>query len=207
MANEIVDSADRRRVRAPGSRPLKSRYEEKYAVERSLGYGQRESARRAGLNDYTGVFAKYEKRPRVQRRIAFLRSQDGSVEYYQAKRRALEERLELAAFGNLLEHAKNGPDGRVKLDLNSLAGSDLAVTVGDVKIDKDGYITQVSRDDALGAINQLREMRGLKTPDHVKLSVGVETLSDEDLMRIVNQPPALPAPIEDAADESDDAED
>jgi hypothetical protein len=209
MAN-VIDNADRRPLRAPGSRPLRSRFEERYAVERSLGYGQRESARRAGLNDYTGIFHKYERRPRVQRRIAYLRSQDMTAEYIEAKRRALEQRLELSAFGNLLEHCKIGPDGKAKLDWDSLMRSELATTVGDLKLDADGHIVQIGRDNALGAIQQLREMRGFKAGELVKLQFGrvVEQLTDEELIRIAAMAvPALPAPIDAADDESADDED
>jgi len=202
MSSEIIESQEMRRPpRAPGSKALRSPKEEGYAQQRAFGYRQREAARRAGLNDYTGIFAKYEKKPRVQRRITFLRGMDQTNEFFQEKRRQIEQRLEVAAFGSLFEHIKI-IDGRPVIDYDGLADSDLGVTVSELKIDKDsGRVTGIGRDNALGAIQQLRDMRGLKAPDHVKLSVGLETLSDEELLRIASQPtPALPAPNADLFD-------
>jgi len=202
MSSEIVESSEiERPVTAPGSKPLRSQKEENYAQQRAFGYRQREAARRAGLNDYTGIFAKYERKPRVQRRITFLRGIDYTNEFFVEKRRQIEERLEVVAFGSLFEHIKV-VDGRPVIDYDGLAQSDLGVTVSDLKIDKDsGRVVGIGRDNALGAIQQLRDMRGLKAPDHVKLSVAVETLSDEDLMKVINQPAQpLAAPNFDSED-------
>ena len=196
MPSELAKNDELRRpLRAPGSLSLKSRKEEAYAQQRAFGYRQREAARRAGLDDYTGIFAKYEKKPRVQRRITFLRGMDYTNEFFREKRRQIEERLEVVAYGSLFEHI-NIVDGRPVIDYEGLAASDLGVTISDLKIDKDsGRVVGIGRDNALGAIQQLRDMRGFKAPDHVKLSVGVETLSDEELLKVVNQPTqALPAP-------------
>lgn len=195
MTTESGPSAELFPLPAAGAHPLRSAKEERYAQERAFGYRQREAARRAGLDDYTGIFAKYEKKPRVQRRISFLRGQDMTNEYFVEKRRQIEERLELVAFGSMFEYTTL-VDGKPVIDWAALARSDLGVTISDLKIDKDtGRVTGIGRDNALGAIQQLRDMRGLKAPDRVQLSVGVETLSDEDLMRVISQPAAaLPAP-------------
>ena len=148
----LREGMDRRPARVPGSRPLRSPKEEKYAQERSYGYRQREAARRAGLNDYTGIFHKYEVKPRVQRRIMFLRSLDLTAEYHQEKRRHLEERLELVAFGSMFEYLKV-VDGKAVVDWEELARHELGVTVSELRIDKEtGRVTYIGRDNALGAI-------------------------------------------------------
>ena len=116
-----------------GEKPLR-RFpkEERYAQERAYGYRQREAARRAGLNDYTGIFAKYEKKPRVQQRIEFLRKNDLTNEYHQEKRRHLEQRLELVAFGSMFEFVVIDPlTGKPRIDWKALAESDLGVTMAE----------------------------------------------------------------------------
>jgi len=199
-----MDNAQRRPLREPGSRPLKYPKEERYAQERAYGYRQREAARRAGLDDYTGIFAKYERKPRVRNRILYLRSQDLMPEYHHAKRRHIEERLELVAFGSMFEYMKV-EDGKATIDWEELARNELGVTVSELRIDKDtGRVTYIGRDNALGAISQLREMRGFKAADHINLSVGrLEKMTDEDLMRVINQPvAALPSPDGDSVENS-----
>jgi len=192
----VMDNVERRPLRAPGSLPLKYRKEERYAQERAYGYGQRDAARRAGLDDYTGIFHKYEVKQRVRNRILYLRTQDLTPEYHHAKRRHIEERLELVAFGSMFEYVKV-VDGKPQIDWEALAGHELGVTINELRIDKDtGKVTHIGRDNALGAIAQLREMRGLKAPDQVHLSVGqLDRMTDEELMRVIDLPVrALPAP-------------
>jgi hypothetical protein len=206
-----MDNTERRPLRAPGSRPLKYPKEERYAQERAYGYRQREAARRAGLNDYTGIFAKYEKKLRVQNRIMFLRTQDLTPEYHHAKRRHIEERLEMVAFGSMWEYTKV-VNGKPIIDWEELARHELGVTISEIRFDKDtGQVTYIGRDNALGAISQLREMRGYKSADHVRIGIGsLQQMSDEDLLRIATQTvPALPAPDSepiDAVDSVDDAD-
>jgi hypothetical protein len=174
-------------VPAPGSKPLASKKEEAYAQYRGLGYRQREAARLAGLDDYTGIFAKYEAKRRVRRRITYLRQDDQTNEAYQARRRHLEERLELVAFGNMFEYVRI-IDGKPVIDWEELARSELGVTINELRINPEtNRVTHIARDNALAAIGQLREMRGFKAVDHVRLSVGVEQLTDEELGRIAKQ--------------------
>jgi len=200
-----------------GDKPLFSAKEEAYAQQRAYGYRMRESARRAGLDDYTGIQTKYELKPRVQRRIDFLRQGDLTNEFHQAKRRHLEDRLELVAFGSMFEYVTIGVDGRPRLDWKKLAESDLDVTVAELRFDKEtGTVVHMARDSALNAIAQLREMRGFKTADRHLLGVGtvadIEKLTDEELARIAAgglksdfiatiETQALPAPREDDDDE------
>ena len=190
-----MENIERRPLRAPGSLALRRPKEERYAQQRSLGCGQREAARKAGLDDYTGIFAKYERKLRVQNRIAFLRAQDLTPEYHHAKRRLIEQRLEQAAFGNMFEWVKI-QDGKPVIDWETLAQHELGVTISELRLHPEtGKVTYIGRDNALGALSQLREMRGYKATDHLRVSVALETMSDEDLLRIATQQlPALPAP-------------
>jgi hypothetical protein len=198
-----------------GDKPLYYDKEERYAQERAYGYRQREAARRAGLDDYTGIFAKYERKMRVQQRISFLRRDDLTNEFHRAKRQHLEERLELVAFGNLFEFVVIGDDGKPRVDWKALAESDLGATIAELRMDKEtGHVVHMARDSAMAAIGQLREMRGFKAQDRVRLEVSqVDQLSDEELVRIAAgaleasqliEAQALPAPRDDE-DEDDDA--
>ena len=194
-----------------GDKPLYYDKEERYAQERAYGYRQREAARRAGLDDYTGIFAKYEKKMRVQQRISFLRRDDLTNEFHRAKRQHLEERLELVAYGNLFEFVTIGDDGKPRVDWKALAQSDLGATIAELRMDREsGHVVHLSRDSALGAINQLREMRGFKMADRHLLGIGsvaeVDKLTDQQLAEIAAgaltatpmlEAQALPAPRED----------
>ncbi len=202
----MLENDERRLPRVPGERPLMGHpKEEKYAQARALGLGQRAAAREAGLDDYTGIFAKYEAKRRVRDRIAYLRTLDQTPEYFVAKRRAIEQRLEQAAFGNFFECIEI-VDGAPKINWEKLATSELGVTVSDLRIDKDtGKIVNMSRDNALGALQQLRDLRGFKAAENVRVSVAVETLSDEELLKIAQAAPALPAP-EPATIDNEDTE-
>jgi hypothetical protein len=203
-----------------GAKPLR-RYpkEERYAQERAYGYRQREAARRAGLDDYTGIFAKYEKKPRVQERIAFLQKGDLTNEFHEEKRRHLEARLELIAFGSMFEFVVIDPvSGKPRIDWKALAESELAQTIAELRFDKEtGNVVHLARDSALQAINQLREMRGYKAADRHHLAISqVDQLSDEDLLRIIGpaaavgaptiNAQALPAPRDDGRDDIEDVE-
>ena len=152
------------------SHALPNEREEAYAVERSFGYRPRIAARRAGLDPYTGIGGKYEAKPRVQARIAFLRSQDLTPEMLAAKRRQLEERLELAAYGNIFEFTDIA-DGSPQIDWRRVVTSDLSVAINEFVFDKDtGKLTKFKRDDALAAIAQLRDMHGFRSASKVALT-------------------------------------
>jgi hypothetical protein len=178
-----------------GERPLRFQKEEAYAQERAFGHGMRESARRAGLDDYTGIQSKYERKLRVQRRIAWLRRDDLTNEFHQEKRRRLEQRLDRSAFGNFFDYVVIGDDGKPRIDWKVLMVSELGPSIAELRCDKDtGVIVNVTRESALNAIGQLREMRGFKAADHHRVELSaIGQLTDEELLRIAAQA-ALPSP-------------
>ena len=144
-------------MKADGSQRLIWGKEEEYAQQRAFGYRHCEAARRAGLNDRTGIATKYERKLRVQRRIAYLRRDDQTVEMIGVKRRHIEDVLELIAFGNLFEFVDVDDKGDPWINWRKLAESDLATTVADLKMDKDtGKVVSFTRQNALNAIAQLR---------------------------------------------------
>jgi len=159
--------------------------EENYAQERSFGYRAREAARRAGLNPNSGVATKYEAKPRILARIAYLRRDDLTAEMREAKRRHLEERLELVAFGSLFEYSTI-ENGLPVIDWNKVSLSDLAVVVNEFRFDKDtGKLVTFKRDDAMNAIAQLRDMRGFKAAEKRDVTVhALDEMSDDELARI-----------------------
>ncbi len=172
-------------MRESGAQRLKKEREEAYAQERAFGYRRCEAARRVGLKDRSGIATRYENKPRIQARIAFLRKDDLTAEMREAKRRHLEERLEAVAFGNLFEFTKidgNNPT----IDWQALSESDLAVIVSEFRFDKDtGKLVHFQRDSALQAIAQLREMRGFKAAEKRDLTIhSVDQMSDDELLRI-----------------------
>ena len=72
-----------------------------YAFERSLGIPPAEACRRAGGKVENGQATKWENNRRVQAWIAHYRSLGQDDEMIAAKRARIEERLALAAFGNI----------------------------------------------------------------------------------------------------------
>jgi hypothetical protein len=186
------------RVKRSPDKPLYYPKEERYAQERAYGYRMREAARRAGLDDYTGIQSKYERKARVMARIDYLKQTDLTNEFHNAKRRHLEERLELVAFGSMFEFVIVDPvSGKPRIDWKALAESDLGPSIAELRFDKDsGNVVHLARDSALQAINQLREMRGFKAADRHHLEVSqVTQLTDEELLRIASGA-ALPAVID-----------
>jgi hypothetical protein len=202
-------------MKADGSQRLIWGKEEEYAQQRAFGYRHCEAARRAGLNDRTGIATKYERKLRVQRRIAYLRRDDQTVEMIGVKRRHIEDVLELIAFGNLFEFVDIDDAGQPSVNWRKLAESELATTVADLKMDKDtGKVVQFTRQNALNAIAQLREMRGFKQAERHDIALHqADQLTDAELLKIAQSAaagnlarditPALPAPREDDADEAD----
>jgi hypothetical protein len=196
------------RLQKSPDKPLYYAKEERYAQERAFGYRQREAARRAGLDDYTGIFAKYERKPRVQARIDFLRRSDLTNEYHEEKRRHLEQRLELVAFGSMFEFVVIDANGKPRLDWQALAESELGVTMAEMRFDKEtGNVVHLARDSALQAINQLREMRGFKAADHHRLEISqVTQLTDEQLLQIAGSALETTPLIEARPAEDDDVD-
>ena len=77
-----------------------------YAFERSLGIPPAEACRRAGGKVENGQATKWEQNRRVQAWIAHYRSLGCTEEMLAAKRQRIEERLELAAYGNIFDFAE-----------------------------------------------------------------------------------------------------
>src|ERR1700722_13320886 len=143
------------------SQRLKVDGEESYAQERAYGYRPHEAARRAHLNPRNGTSTKYEGKPRVQARIAFLRRDDLTTEMREEKRRRIEDRLEAAAYGDILrECAEIDPNTKLPvIDWAKVMASDLSITINEFVFDKDtGALVKFKRDDALAAASQLRDM-------------------------------------------------
>jgi hypothetical protein len=143
-----------------------------YAFERSLGIPPTEACRRAGGNPRSGQRTKWENSRRVQAWIAYYRSLDCTDEMLAAKRARIEQRLEMAAHGNIFDFAEMAEDGStLKIDWNKVAESPYGVIIAGFKFDKDsGRLTDFDRDNALQAIAQLRDMHGFKSVNKTALT-------------------------------------
>lgn len=162
-----------------------------YAFERSLGIPPAAACRAAGGKVENGQATKWEQNKRVQAWIAYYRSMGQTDEMLAAKRARLEQRLELAAYGNIFDFAKmedrrvfvhvddGTEDGTTELrivktpliDWDKVAASPYGVIVSGFKFDKDtGILTDFERDSADRAVAQLRDMHGFKAPAKTELS-------------------------------------
>jgi hypothetical protein len=164
--------------------------EERYAQERAYGYRPHEAARRAGLNPRHGISSKYEVKSRVVARIAFLRRDDLTTEMREEKRRRIEDRLEAAAYGDIVRECATFDEETgelIKIDWRKVIASGLSVAINEFGFDKDtGRLVRFKRDDALNAVAQLRDMRGFKAVEKRDVTVhsAVEQMSDDELARI-----------------------
>jgi hypothetical protein len=162
---------------------------ETYAFERSCGMTPTEACRRAAgeraVNN--GSPTKWERMPSVQRRIRFHRMMGQTDEMLAAKRARLEERLQLAAFGNIFDFAILGSNGDPAICWDRVIESPYGVIVSSFKFDKDtGRLVDFDRDNAMQAIAQLRDMNGFKAPEKRDLTIHTATdqMTDDDLARI-----------------------
>jgi hypothetical protein len=160
-----------------------------YAFERSLGIPQAEACRRAGGKVENGHATKWERNKRVQSWIAYYRSCGHDEEMIAAKRARIEERLAIAAFGNIFDFTEmvervvlvagkgDKLDREVKskaplIDWDAVKASELAPIISTFKFDKDtGELVHFERDDALAALAQLRDMHGFKAPSKTDVSL------------------------------------
>lgn len=150
-----------------------------YAFERSLGLPMAEACRRAGGKVENGQATKWEATPRVQAWIRYYRSLGQTDEMLAAKRARIEERLAIAAFGNIFDFAemvervvtivrRDGSREEIRakapmIDWDAVKASPLASVISSFKFDKDtGELTDFERDNALQALAQLRDMHGFK---------------------------------------------
>jgi hypothetical protein len=160
-----------------------------YAFERSLGIPPAEACRRAGGKVENGQATKWEQNPKVQAWIAYYRSLGCTEEMLAAKRQRIEERLALAAFGNIFDFAQmvervvltpsEEEDGEPEenivktpvIDWDKVAASSYGAIVSSFKFDKDtGVLVDFERDNALQAIAQLRDMHGFKAVTKTELT-------------------------------------
>ena len=176
-----------------------------YAFERSLGIPPAEACRRAGGKVENGHATKWEQNRRVQAWIAYYRSLGQDDEMVAAKRARIEERLALAAFGNIFDFAEmvdrmiltpgEGEDAEPEqsivktplIDWDKVAASPYGAIISGFKFDKDsGQLVDFERDSALQAIAQLRDMHGFKAVTRTEHTgkdgrpIEVATYSDAD---------------------------
>jgi hypothetical protein len=135
-----------------------------YAFERSLGIPPAEACRRAGGKVENGQATKWERSPRVQAWITHYRSLGADDEMIAAKRARIEERLAMAAFGNIFDFSDVDPlTGKPVINWDAVVASPYSVIIAGFKFDKDtGQLTDFDRDNALAALAQLRDMHGFK---------------------------------------------
>ena len=134
-----------------------------YAFERSLGIPPAEACRRAGGKVENGQATKWEQNKRVQAWVSYYRSLGSDDEMIAAKRARIEERLALAAFGNIFDFSRLDSIGDPEIDWSKVAESPYSAVISTFKFDKDtGRLVHFERDDALQAIAQLRDMHGFK---------------------------------------------
>lgn len=150
-----------------------------YAFERSLGIPPAEACRRAGGKRENGQATKWEQNKRVQAWIAYYRSLDHTEEMLAEKRRRIEDRLNLAFYGDIFEFSttidrvvlvrvgEDQTEERVVrsplIDWDKVAASPSRAIIESFKFDKDtGHLVDFTRDSALQAGMQLRDMHGFK---------------------------------------------
>ncbi|HYM32317.1 MAG TPA: hypothetical protein VEU47_13510 [Candidatus Cybelea sp.] len=159
-----------------------------YAFERSCGLPPAAACRAAGGKVENGQATKWEASRGVQAWIAHYRRLGHTDEMLAAKRARIEQRLELAAYGDILDFATieempiivgfddEGEPIRklVKqpvIDWAKVKASPYSAIVSGFEFDKDtGQLKSFKRDDALGASAQLRDMHGFSAPK--KLGIG-----------------------------------
>lgn len=160
-----------------------------YAFERACGITPAEACRRAGGKVENGLATKWENDPAVKAQIAYFRSLGNDDAMLAAKRERLEERLALAAFGNIFDFATmvdrviltpgKGEDDEPEenivqtpvIDWDKVAASPYGAIIAGFKFDKDsGVLVDFERDSALQAIAQLRDMHGFKAPAKTEMT-------------------------------------
>jgi hypothetical protein len=150
-----------------------------YAFERSLGIPPAEACRRAGGKVENGHATKWEQNKRVQAWIGYYRSLGQDDEMIAAKRARIEERLALAAFGNIFDFAEIHGGNEIDIDWRAVAASAYAPIISGFKFDKDtGRLVDFERDSALQALAQLRDMHGFKAPSTANVNVNKTDATD-----------------------------
>lgn len=143
-----------------------------YAFERSLGIPPAEACRRAGGKVENGQATKWERSRGVQAWLTYYRSLGQTEEMLAEKRARIEERLSLAAFGNIFDFTEIcGITHDPEIDWREVKASPYGVIVSGFKFDKDtGRLVDFERDNALQALAQLRDMHGFKSVNKTALT-------------------------------------
>lgn len=143
-----------------------------YAFARSVGMTPAEACRRAGGKVENGHATRWERQRSVQEWINYFRSLGQTEEMLAAKRRVIEERLEMAAFGNIFDFSTLDETTKNPIiDWGKVADSPYGVIISGFKFDKDtGRLTDFERDNALQALAQLRDMHGFKSVNKTALT-------------------------------------
>lgn len=162
-----------------------------YAFSRAIGMAPAAACRRAGGKVENGHATKWERSPRVQAWIEHFRSLGQTDELLAAKKALIEERLSMAAFGNIFDFAEVSEATRNDpvIDWSKVANSPYGAIISGFKFDKDtGRLVDFERDNALQALAQLRDMHGFKAPAKAELTgrggaplFDLSKLSDEQL--------------------------
>jgi hypothetical protein len=143
-----------------------------YAFGRSIGMTPAAACRRAGGKVENGHATKWERSFRVRAWVEYYRSLGQTEEMIAAKRALIEERLNMAAYGNIFDFSTvdEGTQNPV-IDWNKVADSPYGVIIAGFKFDKDtGHLTDFDRDNALAALAQLRDMHGFKAVSKTALT-------------------------------------
>jgi hypothetical protein len=137
---------------------------ERFALLVACCVSHQQAAKDAGIDTvYPGNVARIARRKDVRRRIDEL-SADGEA-VVREKRARVEARLNVAAYGKMLDFAIIDPETKqiIAYDWAAIKESDLAVTVESLSFDKDtGRVVKFERDNAMNATAQLRDMLGFK---------------------------------------------
>jgi hypothetical protein len=177
--------------------PLQREKHERYARLRAILTPKLQAAREAGFETMTlGNIAKLDRRADIRARIAALSKMDEEV--LRMKRERIEARLNLAAYGNILQFATIDQEtGEItSIDWRKVAESDLAVVVESLSFDpKTGKMSKFERDNALNALGQLRDMLGFRSVNKVAVTDSsganavplVPAYSDADRLRAFEQ--------------------
>jgi hypothetical protein len=145
-----------------------------YAFERSLGIPPTEACRRAGGKPENGLATKWERSPRVRAWIVYYRSLGNTEEMLAAKRELIERELLMVGVANMADFVKLIEVGNIVqpvLDLTHIiAMSELErrAVLGAIKTIR--YTEHGPTFELHGkneALNQLRDMNGLKAPTKI----------------------------------------
>jgi hypothetical protein len=177
--------------------PLRNEKRERFARLRAALMPRLEAAREAGYGEMSpSHIAKLDRRKDVRARVAELSKED--EELLRLKRARIEARLNLAAYSDVLQFAMIDPEsGQITaIDWRKVAESDLAPIISDFSFDpKTGRLTKFERDNALNALNQLRDMFGCKATTKTDVTSGGAPIAYRVLTGVERNPGDAPASL------------